>query len=413
MQLLTDIAFLHTVAASDELFLQKEALQGAPVIEDAWLLIKDGKVNALGKMDELPTGAFPDVPNMDCTGRTVVPGFIDSHTHLVFPKSREVEYVDRIKGLSYEEIARRGGGILNSARATASMSEEQLLEDAKMRADEILSLGTTTVEIKSGYGLSVESELKLLRVANELKNHTPLRIKTTFLGAHAIPLEYKDRRKEYIDLVCNVMLPQVMEEGLADFIDVFCDEGFFTPEETLYILDKGKQVGLPGKIHANELAVSGGVQAGIEAGAYSVDHLEHLSEVEISLLAEHDTVACVLPTVAYFLGIPYAPARELVDEGAIVALATDYNPGSSPGGSMPFVMSLACNRQRLLPEEALAASTLNAAFALRMSDMTGALTPGRAADLIICKPGIQLAHIPYYYAANPVDKVMIDGKFVV
>jgi imidazolonepropionase len=314
--------------------------------------------------------------------------------------------------LSYEEIAERGGGILNSARATAETSEEKLLEDAIQRAEEILTLGTTTVEIKSGYGLSVESELKLLRVANALKEHTPLRIKTTFLGAHAIPLAYASNRQGYIDLVCDVMLPKVVDAGLADFIDVFCDKGFFTPDETKYILEKGAKGGLPAKIHANELAISGGVQAGIASGAYSVDHLEFLGEEEISLLASSDTVACVLPTVAFFLGIPDAPSRKLADAGALLALASDYNPGSSPGGSMPFVMALACTRQRLLPEEALTASTLNAAYALRMSDELGALSPGRAADLIVCKPGLKLAHIPYYYAANPVERVMIDGVWV-
>lgn len=409
MQLLYNIAFLHTVTNSDALNLRGKNLVGDDPLENAWLLIEEGKVKALGEMKDLEEGAFSQAKRVDCSGRTIIPGFVDSHTHLVFPKSREVEYVDRINGLSYEEIARRGGGILNSARATAAISEEKLLEDAIERAEEILRLGTTTVEIKSGYGLSVESELKLLRVANELKKHTPLRIKTTFLGAHAIPAEYKSRRKEYIDLVCDVMLPQVIEEGLADFIDVFCDEGFFTPEETKYILAKGAKAGLPAKIHANELAISGGVQAGVESSAYSVDHLEFLGEEEISLLANSDTVACVLPTVAFFLGIPNAPTRKLADSGAVLALATDYNPGSSPGGSMPFVMALACTRQRLLPGEALSASTLNAAFALRMSDQVGALSPGRAADLVVCKPGLQLAHIPYYYAANPVDRVMIDG----
>ncbi|MEZ4686786.1 MAG: imidazolonepropionase [Bacteroidia bacterium] len=375
------------------------------------MLVEDGKVKALGEMKDLDQNAWPMARRIDCSDRIVIPGLVDSHTHLVFPKSREVEFVDRIKGLSYEEIAERGGGILNSARATAALSEEQLLEDAIKRAEEILRLGTTTVEIKSGYGLSVESELKLLRVANELKKHSPLRIKTTFLGAHAIPTDYKSRRKEYIDLVCEVMLPQVVEEGLADFIDVFCDKGFFTPEETKYILEKGAKAGLPAKIHANELGITGGVQAGVESGALSVDHLEHLGEEEIALLAKSDTVACVLPTVAFFLGIPYAPARQLADSGALLALATDYNPGSSPGGSMPFVMALACTRQRLLPEEALSASTLNAAWAIRMSDQVGALSPGRAADMVVCKPGLRLAHIPYYYAANPVDRVMIGGQW--
>lgn len=387
-------------------------MKDAAFLKDAYLLIENGKIAAIGSMRSLATDAWPQEERIDCSGRIVLPGFVDSHTHLVFPKTREQEYVYRIQGISYEEIARRGGGILNSAQATQEIPESQLLEETIERAEEILSQGTTTVEIKSGYGLTHESELKLLRVANELKKHVPLNIKTTFLGAHAIPVNWQANRQGYIDLVCDKMLPQVVEEGLADFIDVFCDEGFFTVEETEYILNKGKEYGLPGKIHANELAFSGGVQVGVKCGAYSVDHLERSGDEEIAALKGSQTVPCLLPSVAYFLGIDYGPARGMIEADLPVALATDYNPGSSPGGSMPFVMSLACTKMKMLPEEALIASTLNGAWALRMSDTVGSLEVGKQADLVITKPLASLARIPYSYASNLLERVMVNGKFV-
>jgi imidazolonepropionase len=411
--LLHNISSLYCVATNGEACKKGPAMQDASLIENAYVHIKDEKIEAVGKMADLAEDAYPNARKVDCTGQLVLPGFVDSHTHLVFPTTREQEFVFRIKGMSYEEIAEKGGGILNSARSTAHIPEEQLLEETIARAQEIMRLGTTTVEIKSGYGLTLESELKLLRVANKLKAFSPLNIKTTFLGAHAVPLEYKHNRKGYIDLVCDIMLPQVVEEGLADFIDVFCDTGFFTVAETEYILNKGKAAGLPGKIHANELDFSGGVQVGVKCGAYSVDHLERSGDDEIAALKGSETVPCLLPSVAYFLGIDYGPARDMITAGLPVALATDYNPGSSPGGSMPFVMSLACTKMKMLPEEALVASTLNGAYALRMSDQVGSIEPGKQADLVVTQAGISLARIPYSYSSNLVDRVMVKGKWVV
>ena len=411
--LLTGISQLYAVSLTGEPCLRGAAMAQPACLQDAYLYVADGRVAALGPMAELNRDRLPaGYTEHDCQGRLVLPGFVDSHTHLVFPRYREGEFVHRLQGLSYEEIARRGGGILNSAAACAGLSEAELLADARARAAEILAQGTTTVEIKSGYGLSLESELKLLRVARQLAAETPLRIRTTFLGAHAIPAAYRDRRQAYVDLVCEEMLPAVMAEGLADHIDVFCDAGFFTVAETAHILAAGAAYGLPAKIHANELAISGGVQAGVAAGAWSVDHLERMGPAEIAALQGTDTVPTLLPTVAYFLGIPYAPARDLIAAGLPVALASDYNPGSSPGGSMPLVMSMACTQMRMLPEEALVAATLNGAFALRMSDQVGALAPGMAADLLITQPIDSLARLPYSYASDLIQTVMIGGQVV-
>lgn len=409
--LLRNIRRLYQVAAGGERCKRGRAMQDAAALEDAWLLAEDGLITGLGPMSQLPADAARH-EQVDCSGRLVLPGFVDSHTHLVFPRTREQEFVDRIRGLSYEEIARRGGGILNSMQHCGEMSEAQLLEDGLRRAAEILRSGTTTVEIKSGYGLTVESELKLLRTARRIGELTPLNVRTTFLGAHAIPKAYQHDRHAYIRLVCEEMLPAVMAEGLADFIDVFCDIGFFTPEETEIILRAGEAWGLPAKIHANELGISGGVEVGIKMQAYSVDHLERVGAAEISLLRETDTVPVLLPSVAFFLGIPYAPARAMIEAGLPVALATDYNPGSSPGGSMPFVMSLACTQLRMLPEEALTACTLNGAFALRMSDRIGSLEPGKQADLILTHPADTVSLLPYAYASSLVDRVMIRGSWV-
>lgn len=410
--LFTHIRELHRVAAGNETCKGGAAMMDTAMLPDAWLLVEAGKVAASGEMKDLPEGAFPHAQRMDCSGRFVLPGFVDSHTHLVFPRTREREFVYRLQGLSYEEIARRGGGILNSAASLPAISDAQLLEESHARAVEILQSGTTTVEIKSGYGLTLEGELRLLRTAQRLRSLVPLNIRTTFLGAHAIPPVWKSNRKGYIDLVCEEMLPRVADEGLADFIDVFCDEGFFTPEESLYIMEKGAARGLPAKIHANELAISGGVQAGLKAGAYSVDHLERVGPEEIEALQGSETVPVLLPGVAFFLGIPYAPARQMIEAGLPVALASDYNPGSAPGGSMPFVMSLACFALRMFPEEALVASTLNGAYALRMSDSVGALRPGAQADLLLTQPVEHLSRIPYSYNSKLIERVMIRGQWV-
>ncbi|RLD87430.1 MAG: imidazolonepropionase, partial [Bacteroidetes bacterium] len=344
-------------------------------VEDAFLFIEDGKIAAFGKMENISENRHfwenknPEVIN--AKGKFVLPSFVDSHTHLVYPSSREIEYVDKIKGLSYEEIARRGGGILNSAKKMQEMSEEALLQDALKRLDEIIAYGTGAVEIKSGYGLSFASELKMLRVIKKLKALTPLTIKSTFLGAHAVPADYKGRQREYVDLVINEMLPQVALEGLADYIDVFCDKGFFTVEDTERILEAGLQYGLQGKIHANELDFSGGVQVGVKYKALSVDHLEYTGDDEINALLGSQTMPTILPGAAFFLGMVYAPARKMIDAGLPVAMASDFNPGSSPSGNMQFVLSMASIAYKLLPEEGINATTINTAYAMDLSDQLG------------------------------------------
>jgi len=412
MLILTDIDTLYRVATQGELYKGGKTMRQSCAVDKAYVVLDEGKILAIGHMEDWDPDDYPNAECINCAGRIVMPGFVDSHTHLVFPRTREQEYVYRIKGMSYEEIAKKGGGILNSAKSLVNISEEQLLEESLERMQEVLGFGTTTIEIKSGYGLTLEGELKLLRVANALRKHSPIGIKTTFLGAHAIPMEYKHNRQAYIDLVCEEMLPQVVEEGLAEFIDVFCDTGFFTVEETEYILKKGAAYGLRGKIHANELDFSGGVQVGVKMGALSVDHLERSGAEEIAALKGSETVPVLLPTVAYFLGIDYGPARAMIEADLPLALATDYNPGSSPGGSMPFVMSLACTQMKMLPEEALCASTLNAAYALRMSDSIGSVEVGKQADLVITKPIDSLARIPYSYSSNLIDTVIIKGEVV-
>jgi imidazolonepropionase len=410
--LLTHIHRLYQVCADGSRWRCGAEMQDAACLDDAYLYAEAGRIAALGPMVELRREQFSIEEEISCQGRLVLPGFVDSHTHLVFPATREQEFVMRLRGKSYEEIARAGGGILNSARRLEQVSDEELLRDALGRADEILRTGTTSVEIKSGYGLSLQGELRLLRTARQVGRLSPLRVRTTFLGAHALPEAYRQRRQDYIDLVCQEMLPAVAAESLADHIDVFCDEGFFTPAETEQILDAGAAWGLPGKIHANELAFSGGVQAGVRKGCWSVDHLERSGPEEIQALQGSETVPTLLPSVAFFLGIPYPPARAMMEAGLGPALASDYNPGSSPGGSMPFVLSLACLQMRMSPEEALCAATINGAFALRMSESVGSLEVGKWADLILTKPARELALLPYFYAQPLIERVFIGGKAV-
>lgn len=407
--LLTHIRGLYRVARNGESRKAGTAMQDAALLSDAWLLIREGRIAELGEMKNgLPPAENTDLVN--CDGRLVLPGFVDSHTHLVFAATREGEYVDRIRGLSYEEIAQRGGGILNSARRLRAMSEDELLEGAVERAWEILYHGTTTVEIKSGYGLTTEDELKMLRVARKLKEYCPLNLKTTFLGAHAIPPEYEHDRKGYVDLVIKEMLPRVVDENLAEFVDVFCDEGFFTVAETARILEAGLALGLRPKIHANELANSGGVQVGIAHGALSVDHLERTGPQEIAALAASTTIPTVLPGVSFFLGIDYAPARAMIEAGLPLCIASDYNPGSSPSGNLQFMHSLACNRMHLLPEEALVATTLNGAAALDLAAECGSIEVGKRADLVITEPMDSLARLPYYFARDQVEAVIAGGE---
>lgn len=378
-----------------------------PTLENAWLLIENERITAFGTMETCPERADEIV---DASGRYVMPTWCDSHTHLVFAASREEEFTYRIKGMSYEEIAQNGGGILNSARKLRAMPEEALFEAAWNRLQEVIGYGTGAIEIKSGYGLDTDSELKMLRVIRDLKAQSPIPIKATFLGAHAVPAEYKSNREGYIDLLLNEMLPQIHAEGLADYIDVFCDRGFFTPEETGRILEAGLRYGLKAKIHANELGITGGVQAGVQHNAISVDHLEHCGDEEIECLLNSNTIPTLLPSCAFFLGLPYPPARKMIDAGLPVTLATDYNPGSTPSGKMPFVLSLACIKMKMLPEEAIHAATINGAFAMEMGHETGSIARGNWGNVIITKPLPSVAYIPYSFGGDHVETVILKGK---
>lgn len=377
-----------------------------PITGNAWLFANNGKIVEYGLMEDLPVSEASEI--IDASGRFVMPCFVDSHTHLVFAASRENEFVDKLHGLSYEEIAHRGGGILNSAIKLQQTSEEALFQKTLERAYEIIGFGTAAVEIKSGYGLTVEDELKMLRVARRIGNETPLIVKTTFLGAHAIP---KGRdRNDYIREVMEVMIPRVAEEHLADYCDVFCEKGFFTPEETEMIIERGKKYGLTPKIHANQLHNSGGVQAGVKMGALSVDHLESMGEKEIEVLQGSATMPTMLPGAAFFLNSVYPPARRMIESGLAVSIATDYNPGSAPCGKMSFMISLACIKMKMTPQEALNAATINAAYAMGITDVLGTITPGKDASFIITKKIPSIEFIPYAFGSDIIDQVIIKGK---
>ena len=378
-------------------------------IPNAFLLVEGERIARFGEMTDCPDRADQII---DAQDGLVLPAWCDSHTHIVYAGSREAEFVDRINGLTYEEIAERGGGILNSAQRLAEASEDELLESAFSRLMEVQSFGTGCIEIKSGYGLSVASELKMLRVIQRLKTMTRQTIKATFLGAHAVPTLYKNDRNAYIDLITNKMLPQIADEGLADYVDVFCDKGFYTVPETDKILKAAAQFGLKPKIHANELEVSGGVQVGVANGAISVDHLERITQTEIDCLLQSNTMPTALPGTSFFLRIPYTPARQIIDAGLPLCLASDYNPGSTPSGKMPFVFSLGCIQMRLTPEEALNALTLNGAAAMELSEEYGSLGVGKFANFIITKKVSSLAFLPYSYGSDWIEKVFIKGEVV-
>lgn len=378
-------------------------------IQNAWLAVEGDKIAAFGPMRDLPE---TNCETLDASGKLVLPAFCDSHTHLVYAGSREIEYTDKIRGLSYEEIAKRGGGINNSAKKLRLTSEDELYDQALGRIHEIISKGTGAVEIKSGYGLEPESELKMLRVIRRLKETTAIQIKSTFLGAHSVPLEYKGRQSEYVDLVINTMLPRVADEGLADFVDVFCDRGFFTVDETDKILKAASKYGIIPKIHANELDFSGGIQTGVQNGARSVDHLEFTGDKEIEALLNSSTMPTILPGAAFFLGMDWAPARKMIDSGLPVALASDYNPGSSPSGDMKFIFSLACICLKMLPEEALQAITLNSAYAMGLEKELGTITTGKRANLIITKDIPGLEFLPYAYGSHLIDTTILNGKLI-
>jgi imidazolonepropionase len=407
--LITNIHQLINVR-TENVLLRGASLSDLPIIENAYLLIEDGLIGSYGQMHEIPSMYFDNnIPLYDAKGASVLPSWCDSHTHLVFAASRESEFVDKINGLSYAEIAEKGGGILNSANKLNNTSEEDLYTDAWSRLKELISLGTGSIEIKSGYGLTVEGELKMLKVIKQLQKNSPIPIKISFLGAHTYPLAYKQNHQAYIDLIKHEMLPIIEKENLADYIDVFCEEGFFSVSETKEICDAGKAIGLIPKIHANQLHVSGGVEAGIEMGALSVDHLESMDEKAIQTLASSNTIGTLLPTAAYFLRMPFQPARAMIQAGCAIAIASDYNPGSSPSGNMNTVVSMSCIQLKMLPEEAINAATINAAFAMGLEEKLGSIMIGKLANLIITKPIPSLAFIPYSFGSNLIDKVMVNG----
>lgn len=412
--LIINIKQLIQAEAKPKNFVAGKQMAKLPIIKNAFLYIESGRIRDFGKMEDLALGReryfTMSEKIFDATDKFILPTWCDSHTHIVYAGSREKEFVDKIKGLSYEEIAKRGGGILNSAALLQQTSENELFEQASLRIKEIMAIGTGAVEIKSGYGLTPEAEIKMLRVIRRLKENFPIKIKATFLGAHAVPLQYKENPDEYVDIVINEMLPVIAGEDLADFIDVFCDKGFFTPEQTERILMAGIKHGLRAKIHANELDYSGGIEVGVKYSALSVDHIEYTSDEDIQLLLESDTMPTVLPGAAFFLNMPLAPARKMIDKGLPVAFASDYNPGSSPSGNMNLVLSMACIRYKLLPEEAINACTINSAYAMGISDTHGSISIGKAANFIITKPIPSYEFIPYSFGNHVIESVYINGE---
>ncbi|MBO7609082.1 MAG: imidazolonepropionase [Muribaculaceae bacterium] len=381
------------------------------VINNAWLLVEDGVISDFDTIDNRPTPIDADRV-VDATGGTVMPSWCDSHTHIVYAGSREQEFVDKINGLSYAEIARRGGGILNSADRLHQMSEGELYEQAMQRVSEVISKGTGAIEIKSGYGLNTKDELKMLRVIAHIQESTRLRVMSTFLGAHAVGREYAGRQSEYVDLVVNEMIPAVGAEGLADFVDVFCDQGFFTPEETARILEAGAKYGMRGKIHGQELAPSGGVEVAIRHNALSVDHLESMTDEDIAMMRDADTIPTALPGTSFFLNMPFAPARKMIAAGLPMAIASDYNPGSTPSGDMKFVVSLACIKMRLQPAEAINAATINGAAAMGISADYGSIAVGKVANFFITRPIPSIDFIPYAYTTPIIDRTFLAGEQV-
>lgn len=410
--LLTNIRQLCNVELGTERksVAKGDSLKKMDCIENAWLLIEDGIIQDFGDMEHAHAVAANDI--LDVSGRLVLPTWVDSHTHLVFAAGREDEFVDRIKGLSYEEIARRGGGILNSARKMADIDEHQLYDESLARLHRVIAQGTGAIEIKSGYGLNLEAELKMLRVIRRLKEEGPIPVKASFLAAHAYPIEYKENHEGYLKLIINEMLPVIAGEGLADYMDVFCEQGFFSVDETDRLLDAAAKYGLKPKIHANQLHRSGGVQVGVKHNAISVDHLEAMGDEEIEVLKNSHTIPTLLPGAAFFLGIQYQPARKMIDAGLPVCLATDYNPGSCPSGNVPLLLTLASTQMKMTPDEAIQAVTTNGAAALEMSHELGTIAVGKKANLIITREMPSFAHIPYDFGNNPVEKMILAGQIV-
>lgn len=408
--LLINIKELLQVREDASLKVSGAAMKELPLLKEAWLLVKNGIINDYGTMDSLPV--FKGFKTVDCTGKTVLPSWCDSHTHLVYAGNREQEFVDRINGKTYQEIAESGGGIVNSAKKLQATSEESLFQQAEKRLVEVMKLGTGAIEIKSGYGLTTEAEMKMLRVAKKLAEAYPVTIKTTFLGAHAVPAEFKGNKDGYMNLICNEMLPKIAEAKLADYVDIFCEEGYFTVEDTERLLTEAKRYGLIPKIHVNQFNAIGGVAAAVKHNALSVDHLEVVTNEDIKALQGSETMPVALPGCSFFLSIPYTPGRQLIDAGLPLALATDYNPGSTPSGNMNFVVAAACIKMKLTPEEAINAATINGAYAMGISETHGSITKGKVANLIITKKIPSYGYLPYSFGSNCIDTVICNGKIL-
>lgn len=408
LTLIKNIKELVQVETSPRSRICGKEMSQLQTVKNSYLIMEDDKIAAFGPMSEMPVQRYDK--EYDATGRMVFPAFCDSHTHMVYAGSREIEYIDKIRGLSYDEIAKRGGGILNSAKRLQETSEEQLYEEAMQRLNAMARFGTGAVEIKSGYGMTTEAELKMLRVIRRLKETSPLTIKSTLLGAHGIPMEFRGRQEKFVDKVIDEMIPQAAAEGLADYIDVFCDEGFFTVEDTARMLEAGAKYGMRPKIHANEMACSGGIQVAVKYNALSCDHLEYTGEEEIACLLGSETMPTVLPGAAFFLNMRYAPVRQMMDAGLPVAMASDYNPGSSPSGNMQLIVSFACVNYRMLPEEAINATTINSGYAMGVSDKLGSIAVGKIANIYITKPIPTYEYMPYAYGENKVETMFLNGK---
>ena len=408
--LLINIKELLQVRENSIQMVSGKEMNVLPIINDAFLLIENNIIADFGKMENCPT--ISDAKIIDATGKIVLPTWVDSHTHIVYAGNRVQEFVDRINGLSYEEIANRGGGILNSAKKLNETSENEIYEQSKLRLEEVMQQGTGAVEIKSGYGLTVEGELKMLRVIKKLKENYPIEIKATFLGAHAFPKEFKEDHAGYIDLIINEMLPKIAEEKLADYIDAFLETGYFSVEETIKIMEAGKKYGLPAKIHVNQFTAIEGIKACVENDALSVDHLEVVTDEDIAVLKNSKTMPVALPSCSYFITIPYTPARKMIDAGLPLAIATDFNPGTTPSGNMNFVVAAACIKMKMTPEEAVNAATINGAYAMGISKTHGSITKGKKANIIITKPLTSFYQLPYEFTSNLIDKVMTEAEFI-
>jgi len=406
--LLTNIKELLQVREQHILKVSGSEMKELPTIKNAWLLIENGKIADFGTMETIPKLTADET--IDATGKIVLPTWCDSHTHIVYAGNREQEFADRINGLSYEEIANRGGGILNSAKTLQETSENEVYEQSAKRLEEVIRLGTGAVEIKSGYGLTEEAELKMLRVIKKLKENYDLPVKSTFLGAHAIPKNYKDKPEAYMDLVINEILPKVAKEGLAEYIDIFCEKGYFTLEDTHKLLSAAKEYGLKPKIHVNQFNSIGGVKAGVEHEALSVDHLEVMTDEDIEVLKGTKTMPVALPSCSLYLSIPYTPARKILDAELPLALATDFNPGSTPSGNMNLVVSLACMKMKMTPEEAINAATINGAYAMELSKTHGSITKGKTANFMITDKIPSYTFLPYAFGTNSIESVYINGK---